>query len=220
MKNRIFIVDDHPLIRTGLRVEIQNDPSLVFVGEAGSIQAAIRSMDFKKADLMVCDISLSDENGIEELDSIKRKFSELKVIFLTMHRDWAYLQKAFQSGAEGYILKSESMQNILESIKKVLNGEKVFPNQAEPLVPKSDFLANVHGKIKLLTKRELEILELLANGKMNREIGEEFGISIRTVESHRGEIMRKLQIKNAVELGQIIIRLRESGLSINQGIIY
>ncbi len=211
MKNRIFIVDDHPLIRTGLRAEILNDPGLVFVGEAGSIQIAMRSLDFKKVDLLVCDISLSDENGIDELDAIKTKFSELKVIFLTMHRDWTYLQKAFRSGADGYILKSESMSNILSSIKKVLNGEKAFPDQVEPLVSQNDSLSDIRGKINLLTKRELEILERLASGKMNREIGEEFGISTRTVESHRGEIMRKLQIKNAVELGQIIIRLKERG---------
>ncbi|MBW0431998.1 response regulator transcription factor [Leptospira yasudae] len=211
-KNSIFLVDDHPVVRSGLQAEIQADPEFEFVGSASSLKEAVRRMSFSKVDLLISDISLQEENGIQELETIKNKFPDLKILFLTMHRDWSYLQKAFALGADGYILKNESMSVVISAVKTILNGGKVFPEEVKNFRPESEITKEIGNLINRLTKREKEILNLLANGKMNREIAEELNLSVRTVETHRASIFKKLETENLIELGRVLVQLKASGL--------
>ncbi|MBM9576419.1 response regulator transcription factor [Leptospira sp. 201903070] len=211
-KYSVFLVDDHPVVRSGLQSEIESDPDLTFAGSASSLKEGIRKMGFFRTDLLLSDVSLQDENGIQEIESIKSKFPELKIVFLTMHRDWAYLQKAFALGADGYLLKSESTPSILNALKTVLAGGKVFPEEVKNFRPESEVKEELGSIVKRLTKREREILNLLADGKLNREIADQLELSVRTVETHRASIFKKLETENIIELGRILIQLKSSGL--------
>ncbi|PJZ52703.1 response regulator [Leptospira adleri] len=211
-KYTVFLIDDHPIVRSGLQSEIESDPDLVFAGSASSLKDGIRKMSFSRTDLLISDVSLQEENGIQEIENIKAKFPELKIVFLTMHRDWAYLQKAFALGADGYLLKSESTQSIVDALKTVLAGGKVFPDEIKNFRPETEIKEELANIVKRLTKREREILNLLAEGKMNREIADELQLSVRTVETHRASIFKKLETENIIELGKILIQLKSSGL--------
>ncbi|AOP34752.1 DNA-binding response regulator [Leptospira tipperaryensis] len=211
-KYTIFLVDDHPVVRSGLQSEIESDPDFIFAGSASSVKDGIRKMGFSRTDLLISDVSLQDENGIQEIETIKSKFPELKIVFLTMHRDWTYLQKAFALGADGYLLKSESTQSIISALKTVLAGGKVFPEEVKNFRPEAEVKEELGNIVKRLTKREREILNLLAEGKMNREIADELELSVRTVETHRASIFKKLETENIIELGKILIQLKSSGM--------
>ncbi|TGM61867.1 response regulator [Leptospira adleri] len=211
-KYTVFLIDDHPIVRSGLQSEIESDPDLVFAGSASSLKDGIRKMSFSRTDLLISDVSLQEENGVQEIENIKAKFPELKIVFLTMHRDWAYLQKAFALGADGYLLKSESTQSIVDALKTVLAGGKVFPDEIKNFRPETEIKEELGNIVKRLTKREREILNLLAEGKMNREIADELQLSVRTVETHRASIFKKLETENIIELGKILIQLKSSGL--------
>ncbi|MDV6235818.1 response regulator transcription factor [Leptospira ellisii] len=211
-KTSIFLVDDHPVVRNGLSAEIEVEPDFLLAGSVASVKEAIRKLGFVKADLLVCDISLQEENGIQELETIKQKFPEIKIVFLTMHRDWTYLQKAFALGADGYLLKSQSMQEILSALREVADGGKVFPEEIKNFRPPADLRRELGNVVDLLTKREKEILLLLSLGKLNREIAEELDLSVRTVETHRASVFKKLKIENVIELGRISVQLKSEGL--------
>lgn len=211
-KTSIFLVDDHPVVRNGLSAEIEVEPDFLLAGSVASVKQAIRKLGFVKADLLVCDISLQEENGIQELETIKQKFPEIKIVFLTMHRDWTYLQKAFALGADGYLLKSQSMQEILSALREVADGGKVFPEEIKNFRPPADLRRELGNVVDLLTKREKEILLLLSLGKLNREIAEELDLSVRTVETHRASVFKKLKIENVIELGRISVQLKSEGL--------
>ncbi|MBM9500778.1 response regulator transcription factor [Leptospira sp. 201903071] len=211
-KYSVFLVDDHPVVRSGLQSEIEADPDFTFAGSASSLKEGIRKMSFSRTDLLLSDVSLQDENGIQEIETIKSKFPELKIVFLTMHRDWAFLQKAFALGADGYLLKSESTRSILNALRTVIAGGKVFPEEVRNFRPETEINEEIGNIVKRLTKREREILNLLADGKMNREIADQLELSVRTVETHRASIFKKLETENIIELGKILIQLKSSGL--------
>lgn len=122
----VFVIDDHPILRKGLQSEIESDTGLKFVGATDSIKDGLNLMKFKNADVLIMDISLKDENGILELSNVKNKFPFLKIIFFTMHRDWDYLHKAANLGADAYILKTETSAKISNIIKDVFNGKKII----------------------------------------------------------------------------------------------
>lgn len=208
----IFVIDDHPAIRKGLQSEIESDSGLRFVGSAESIKEGLLLLAFKHVDVLIMDISLKHENGISEFVLIKNKFPNLKIVFFTMHRDWAYLQKAANLGADAYVLKTESTEQIVYIIKQVYGGKRIFPEEMQGLVDQSELGDNVVQKIESLTKREKEILAQLMQGKTNREISSELALSIRTVETHRSSIMQKLEIDSLINFAKMIIKLQSSNL--------
>ncbi|MCG6151541.1 response regulator [Leptospira bandrabouensis] len=208
----VFVIDDHPILRKGLQAEIESDTSLKFVGSSDSIKDGLNLMKFKNVDVLIMDISLKEENGISELSSIKNKFPLLKVIFFTMHRDWDYLQKAANFGADAYILKTETSTNIISIIKNVFNGKKIFPEEIVGLQNEIDSNEELIKKLNSLSKREQEILIHLKSGKLNREIAEDLQISIRTVETHRSSIMQKLEIHSTIGFAKLLLRLQTSNL--------
>ncbi|MFB5650583.1 response regulator [Leptospira wolffii] len=205
---KIFLIDDHALVRSGLKAEIESDGTYQVSGTASSIREGIKIMSFSPVDLLICDVSLQGENGIQEFQSLKSKFPDLKIVFLTMHKDWSYLQDAVAAGADGYLLKSDSTDSILSSIKKVFAGGRVFPGEIANFSYNPIQIEEAREAVQKLTKREKDILAHLAKGKLNREIAENLELSVRTVETHRASILKKLQIENTVELTRLLVQLK------------
>jgi DNA-binding NarL/FixJ family response regulator len=200
---RILIVDDHPLFRDGLRQLIDREAGLSVCGEATGAEDAIRLAADTKPDLVIVDILLGNENGIDLIRSLKANDSELPVLVVSMHEESLYAERALRAGAMGYVMKDEPPKTYKLAIRSVLAGEMYLsPRMATSLVAKL-----MHGtkeeeqtSVGLLSDRELEVFRRLGQGKGTRQIAEELGLTVRTIGSFRARIKEKLQIKNSAEL--------------------
>jgi two-component system nitrate/nitrite response regulator NarL len=216
MKNtKILIVDDHEVVRDGLRNILLSLENISIAGEAGNGEDAIKLYISVKPDLVIMDISMPGMNGIEATRIIKEKDPEAKILILTMHDNQEYLNQIIRSGAKGFILKNTDKEELLEAVKTVASGENFFSKDISKLIidnyirsakeqEKSDGFKEVP-----LTKREIEILKLIASGYSNQEIANILYISYNTVDTHRKNIMHKLSIKNTAGLVRYAI---EKGL--------
>jgi DNA-binding NarL/FixJ family response regulator len=200
----IVVADDHALLRKGIIRILEEVDYIHVVGEAGDGLELIELLKKKKADMAIIDISMPNLRGIEATKEIKKIYPSIKVIILTMHKKVEYLQQALTMGADGYLLKEDTDEELLSAIENVKRG-KIYISQAlseevnEELVKRHRF-----GQKKItsetLTTREREILKLIAEGKSNRDIAQLLFISTRTVENHRAHIMQKLGFKKVTEL--------------------
>jgi len=216
MKNtKILIVDDHEVVRDGLRNILLSLDNISIAGEAGNGEDAIKLYNSVKPDLVIMDISMPGMNGIEATRIIKEKDPDAKILILTMHDNQEYLNQIIRSGAKGFILKNTDKEELLEAVKTVASGENFFSKDISKLIidnyirsakeqDKSDGYKEVP-----LTKREIEILKLIASGYSNQEIANILYISYNTVDTHRKNIMHKLTIKNTAGLVRYAI---EKGL--------
>jgi DNA-binding NarL/FixJ family response regulator len=216
MKNtKILIVDDHEVVRDGLRNILLSLENISIAGEAGNGEDAIKMYSSTKPDLVIMDISMPGMNGIEATRIIKEKDPEAKILILTMHDNQEYLNQIIRSGAKGFILKNTDKEELLEAVRTVASGENFFSKDISKLIidnyirsakeqEKSDGFKEVP-----LTKREIEILKLIASGYSNQEIANILYISYNTVDTHRKNIMHKLSIKNTAGLVRYAI---EKGL--------
>ena len=198
-KYRILIIDDHPLIRSGIISEIQKLAAFEKTDSAGSIQEANALISRNEYDIIVCDLSLPDGKGMNLLQTIRKNNDRIKLAVLTMHRDWNHLAEAKGSNLNGYLLKENSTESIASSILLILHGNDIFPEESIPdlaIQEKSDLLK----KYDTLTDREKDVLKHLVNGFLNKEIAEKLNLSTRTVESHRASLMKKLEAKNSISL--------------------
>jgi len=216
MKNtKILIVDDHEVVRDGLRNILLSLDNISIAGEAGNGEDAIKMYTSVKPDLVIMDISMPGMNGIEATRIIKEKDPDAKILILTMHDNQEYLNQIIRSGAKGFILKNTDKEELLDAVKTVASGENFFSKDISKLIidnyirsaketEKSDGFKEVP-----LTKREIEILKLIASGYSNQEIANILYISYNTVDTHRKNIMHKLSIKNTAGLVRYAI---EKGL--------
>jgi len=216
MKNtKILIVDDHEVVRDGLRNILLSLENISIAGEAGNGEDAIKMYNSVKPDLVIMDISMPGMNGIEATKIIKEKDPDAKILILTMHDNQEYLNQIIRSGAKGFILKNTDKEELLDAVKTVASGENFFSKDISKLIidnyirsakdqEKSDGFKEVP-----LTKREIEILKLIASGYSNQEIANILYISYNTVDTHRKNIMHKLSIKNTAGLVRYAI---EKGL--------
>ncbi|HBL27736.1 MAG TPA: DNA-binding response regulator [Acidobacteria bacterium] len=201
MTTRILIADDHPLLRTGLRVLLAADPGLEVVGEAGTGDETLGLAEALLPDVVLLDIRMPGESGIDTVRRLKAKLPTLKVLFLTMHEEEGMLLEALEAGGDGYLIKRADEPEILQAIRAVQRGDlyvhptmtRALLGQAEPPVPAQE-------PIEPLTRREIDVLRLLAKGNTNRQIAERLNLSIRTIESHRANLMGKLGLASRVEL--------------------
>lgn len=190
---RIVLADDHALFRQGLRKIIEGVADLEVAGEAGDGLELLSLLDTIPAHLVILDISMPRLRGIEALREIKKRFPALKVLVLTMHRE--YLHKALSAGAEGYLLKEDADRELFSAIDKTRQGRiYVSPRLREELAEDE-----VPGP-EALSARETEVLNLIAGGKSNRDIATVLYISVRTVEAHRATILSKLNLRNTADL--------------------
>jgi two-component system response regulator NreC len=198
---RILIADDHPVLRSGLRVLLAADPDLEVVGEAGTGEETLRLAEELHPDVALLDIGMPGGSGIETVRRLKEKLPALKVLFLTMHEEEGMLLEALSAGGDGYVIKRADQPEIIQAIRVVLRGDVyVHPAMTRALLSQPETTERPPEPVEPLTRREIDVLRLLARGNTNRQIADLLTLSIRTVESHRANLMGKLGLASRVEL--------------------
>ena len=210
MKIRLLLVDDHQVVRSGLRMLLSNQSDVEIVGEAGTAREALKDVQLLKPNVVLMDIGLPDLSGIDATSEIKRTHPEVAVVALTIHEDEEYFFKMLEAGASGYVPKRAAPEELLTAIRSAAAGEVyLYPSLAKLLV--KDYLAQDHTSeaekaLDGLTGREQEVLRYLAEGVANDEIAEALVISAKTVARHRENIMQKLGLHSRSELVRYAIR--------------
>ena len=213
-KTRIFIVDDHPLLRRGLAELINREPDMMFCGEAEDSPSAMKAISQIKPDLVIVDISLKGYNGIELIKNIKAFDSRIQVLVLSMHDESVYAMRVLKAGAKAYVMKQEVVDKVMEAVRRIRAGkvfvsERVANRMLDQVVIGGDPAPD--SPADLLSDRELEIVNMIGSGLPTREIAAKLHISIKTVESHRARIKEKLNLQNAIQLVQFCVRWVEEG---------
>jgi two-component system, NarL family, response regulator LiaR len=199
-KIRIFIADDHEIVREGLRTLISTEPGLELVGESGDGVQAVMKVNHLKPDVILLDMMMPRMDGLEAIVEIKKNWQEAKIIILTSFSDDDKVFSAIRSGAMGYLLKDSTAHDLLQAIRNVANGEGFLsPSIAAKLMREINQPTDLPPTKNPLTEREIDILKLLAQGKTNDQIAEELVISERTVRTHVSNILSKLQLANRTE---------------------
>jgi DNA-binding NarL/FixJ family response regulator len=202
-KNRIFIVDDHPIVRRGLGQLINQEDDLVICGEADNAETALELLKKVKPDLAIVDISLRGIDGIELTKLIKARFDSIPVLVVSMHDESLFAERALKVGARGYIMKQEAIEKMMEAIRKVLRGELYVSERVSANIVKRFVDGRAEGVSspeELLSDRELEVFQLIGQGFATRQIADQLHVSVKTVEAYRANIKEKLNLKNATEL--------------------
>ena len=194
---KIFIVDDHQMIIEGLKSLLQNEESIELVGSANSAERCLQFFKIHICDVILMDINLPDVNGIELCEIITKKYPNVKVIALSTFTQGTYVRKMIENGANGYLLKNADKHEILKAIEIVISGNNYLTLEAEIALRYEN---EQQSKIPKLTKREYEVLSLIANGLTNSQISEKLFISIDTVDSHRKNLHSKLNVNNTAML--------------------
>jgi len=207
-KKRIFIVDDHPIVREGLSLMMNREPDLMVCGEAEEAASALQGITATRPDFLIIDISLNGPDGLDLLKSIRIRFPHIPVLILSMHDESIYAERALRAGAHGYIMKQEATEKVLVAVRQILE-QKVYV---------SDRIANrmlqqyingsteKHSPVAILSDRELEVFRLIGEGHSTRKIADELHLSVKTVESYQAHIKDKLSLKSGRELVQRAIQ--------------
>ncbi len=206
---KILLADDHAIVCEGFRSLLANEPGMEVIAEADNGRKAVELAKKLQPDLVVMDISMPDLNGIEATRRIMRDNPDAKIISLSMHNDKRYITEMLKAGARGYLLKKGAFQELVAAIRVVMEGRIYLSPDITGIVVE-DYLKNVPDNDtsirSLLTDRELEILQLVAEGKSMKEIAFLLGLSVKTVSNHRQNIMEKLKIDNIASLVKYAIR--------------
>src|SRR5438270_3900486 len=208
---RIVIVDDHPLFRKGLEqlINSSNDAFRI-CGEAGDAAEGMTEIRKLKPDLAIVDLSLPGANGIELIKNIRAEFQKLPVLVVSMHDESLYALRALRAGAQGYVMKQEALENVINAIREVLAGRPYLSNDmSAKLITNFAAGTNEANPTDKLSDRELEILELIGKGRDVREIARALHISAKTVETHRAHIKEKLNLKNARQVTRFAVQWLE-----------
>lgn len=211
-QKRIVIAEDHTILREGLKALLSQDPDLIIVGEAKDGLEAIRVVSELKPDLALMDLSMPKMSGIDAIREVKRCCPDTKVLVLTVHKNEEYVMASLKAGANGYLLKESTHQELLQAVTHVLEGKPYLsPGISDTII--SGYLAGKKDEVRTaldtLSQREKEILKLIAEGHKNKEIAELLFISIKTVEKHRDNIMKKLDLHSTLALAKFAL---ENGL--------
>jgi DNA-binding NarL/FixJ family response regulator len=209
---KIIIADDHPIVRDGLRSALDSIENFSVIGVAVNGVEALNLIKNEQPDLLLTDISMPEMNGIDLTREVAKKYPEVKIIILSMHENDAYINNALQAGAHGYLLKDSEKAELNSAIERVVAGEKYFSKSVSQILVNG--LYNKPGEnedqqdITGISKRELEVLEMIALGLSNKEIAGKLFLSIRTVDAHRYNIMQKLKVKNTAEMIKTAVKMK------------
>ena len=204
---RIIIADDHPLVRSGLKSVLHTMPGLEVVAEAENGQQLLQLVAQHRPAVALIDLSMPQLNGLEALQQLSKQYPELRLIVLTMHEEPEYILKSLSSGAQAYLLKNVEPQELQKAIMTVVNGGKYYNPTITGIVMEN--LTKAESDEEALTPREIEVLRLVCRGMSNHQIASELFISIRTVEKHRVNVLRKMQAVNTADL---VRKAMEKGL--------
>lgn len=209
---RILIVDDHPMMREGLAQLIEHEPDLCSAGQASDAAQALKTIAEGRPDLVILDISLPDKSGLELIKDIHALFPALPVLVLSMHDESLYADRVLRAGGRGYIMKQEGGKKLMEAIRSVLSG-KIYVSErmsAKILELFSGQRAKAHSPVEQLTDREFEVFQHVGRGQGTRQIAERLHLSIKTVEVHRANIKKKLELRTATDLVRYAVRWIEA----------
>lgn len=206
-KIKVMLADDHALIREGFRSLLGKNELFEIVGEAENGRELIEKIANTNPDVVLTDISMPQMTGLEVMERIKKTRPEIKFIILTMHEEREYVMRALTAGAEGYLFKNVEKAELERAIKTVYDGEKYFSAAITTIL--AEYVAKpAPTQVAEITPREKEVLELVAEGYSTKQIADKLGISIRTVESHRINMLKKLEVSNTAELIRKSIQLK------------
>ncbi|MBN7814482.1 response regulator [Algoriphagus pacificus] len=206
---QIILADDHELVRDGIKSLLENETRFEVIDEASDGVEALQVIAKKQPDLLIVDIRMPNMNGIEVVRQLTEKYPDVKKLVLSMHDSEEYVVESIQAGADGYLLKGSSKSEFLKALNTIADGGKYFTGDVSAIIinnfvggkakptPKAE---PIPEELAALTNREKQILELILQGKGNNEISEELEISKRTAEVHRFNLMKKLNVKNLIEL--------------------
>jgi DNA-binding NarL/FixJ family response regulator len=201
---KIVLADDHPIVRAGLKQMIETDPNLLIVAEAGDGEQALRLVEEFQPDVAVLDIDMPKMNGFSVVRELRSRKINIPVVFLTMHGEEEVFQAALDLGVKGYVLKDSALADIAASIKSVVENRPFFSSSLSALLlNRSRRIGDLTGEnqgLNQLTPTERRVLKLIAEEKTSREIGEQLFVSHRTVEKHRANISRKLDLQGSLAL--------------------
>jgi DNA-binding NarL/FixJ family response regulator len=207
IKMKILIVDDHPIVRQGLRQMINQEEDLIVCAEAENTEQALDAIKNGKPDIAIIDISLKSISGIELLKQIKEQHPLLVVLVLSMHDESIYAERALKAGARGYIMKHEASGKLLHALRSILEGNVyVSDRMNSKLLHQAALGKETQSALENLSDRELEVFQLIGRGIRTRDIAEQLGLSIKTIESYREHLKRKLGLSNGAELIQHAIQ--------------
>jgi two-component system, NarL family, response regulator NreC len=210
MSIRVLLADDHGVVRKGLRFLLERQPGMEVIGEAADGREAVRLAEGLDPDVVVIDIAMPMLNGIEATAQMIKRNPGLGVIILSMHSDEDYLLSALDAGAKGYLLKESADEDLVRAIESVRKGTPFFSNEIVKVMLE-DYMRflqqrNLTDSYDLLTEREKEVLQLLAEGKANKEAAAVLNVSVYTVETHRTHLMQKLNLHNTAEIVLYAVR--------------
>lgn len=209
---RILVVDDHAVVRRGVRALLESEPGWEVCGEATTGREAVEQVKVLRPDIVVLDLSLPELNGLDATRQILKDSPQTQVLVLTMHNSEDLAKQVLQAGARGYVLKSDADQSLVAAVQSLRRGEPFLTPTVTELVldryvrGEADDVGEA-ARVEL-TSREREIIQLVAEGRSSKEVAASLGISVKTVEAHRGNIMRKLRLGSVSELVRYAIRNR------------
>ncbi|MDQ3675450.1 MAG: response regulator transcription factor [Actinomycetota bacterium] len=203
---RVLIADDHGIVRGGLRLLLDRQPDMQVVAQASDGIEAVELALRERPDLCVLDVAMPRMTGLEATHEIRAHAPQISVLLLSMHDDERYLFEALQAGAAGYVLKREADHALVHAVHAVMSGEPFMTNAAERSLVREWMADDSTGPAEPLTPREREVLKLIAEAHTNREIGDLLHLAEKTVESHRANLLRKLGMRDRVELVRYAIR--------------
>ena len=202
---RILLADDHAVVRQGFKMILAAQPDMEIVGEAANGREAVELAEQLRPDVVVMDVSMPELNGIEATRRLASSVPHVRVVALSMHKDSVYVREILRAGARGYLLKDSGAADLVAAIRAVASGESYLSPAVSNAVL-DDYRRHATNPIDLLTSREREVLQMLAEGKTNKEIAGVLNLSVYTVEAHRGRIMEKLNLHSIGELVRFAVR--------------
>lgn len=208
---RVAIADDHALVREGMRRMLSSSRQIDVVGEAANGAEAVELVTEKEPDVLLLDITMPVKDGIEATEDIVALEKKTKILILSMHADEQYALRTLRAGANGFISKGARLEELLKAIKEVHNGERYLPEQMSESFAERDLDDEIDERslVEMLSPREYQVMSYLAQGMTNREIADVLAISPKTVDTHRGHLLKKLRLRNNSDLTRFAI---QSGL--------
>ena len=210
----VLIVDDHPIVRQGLKLLINQEPDLIVCGEAENARSVLPAIHDLKPSIAVIDLSLGRDSGIELIKTIRLQHPDLPLLVLSMHDETLHAERALRAGAKGYIMKQEAPEKVIIAIRQVLQG-KIYVSDAMGAKLLNKLIDSSRDEpsspIELLSDRELQVFQLLGRGLGTRQVADQLNVSIKTVEAYRANIKEKLNLKGSAELVQHAIHWVLSG---------